>query len=92
MKRGTSQVTQMEPKIVEAITRKVYSRFPEVEGKKPRVRRQKPPASAQGTTAPRFLLTYRGSASGPNGKTIPRWVRVVASEKGKIIKITTSRG
>lgn len=82
----------MDPKVVEAITRKVVRRFPEVEGKKPRVKRQKPPASTQGQPDSRFLLTYRGSAAGPNGKTIPRWVRVVASEKGKIIKITTSRG
>ena len=84
----------MDSKTIQIISNQVYKRFPEVSGKKPRVQPQKTNgAGPKKTTAPpTYLLVFRGSGQGPGGKVIPRYVRVVANQKGKIIKITTSRG
>jgi hypothetical protein len=38
-----------------------------------------------------YLLTYSGSAELPGGRKINRIVRVVADERGRILKMTTSR-
>lgn len=74
---------------IDSIARQVYGQFPDVKGARPNVQTQagaKTPNSAQ-----RFVLTFKGSGQGPGGKTIPRIVRVVADERGKVIKISTSR-
>jgi hypothetical protein len=84
----------MEPKIVEMISKNIHRRYPEVSGIKPTVRKQSLPKSAQSkiiATKSNFLLTYKKNSRGPMGKSIPRWVRVVATPKGKIVKITTSK-
>lgn len=77
----------MKPKTVTQITRKVAEQFPEMEGVKPAVRRQAVPGN--GTS--QFLLTYKGVSELPGGKTMPRIVRVVADEEGRVIRISTSR-
>lgn len=89
----------MDPKLIQRISNQVYRRFPEVNGKKPRVRQQKPPAngskakhSGAAAVDPTYLLIFRGTGLGPGGRPIPRLVRVVASAQGKILKISTSRG
>jgi hypothetical protein len=84
----------MDQKTIDTISRAVYKRFPEVNGKRPKVLRQKPNGiqARPASKALIFLLTYRGNGAGPGGKTIPRYVRVVANQQGKIIKISTSRG
>ncbi|MCH2540541.1 MAG: hypothetical protein MK000_09380 [Anaerolineales bacterium] len=38
-----------------------------------------------------FLLTFRGSTALPGGKTMQRVVRVVANEKGKVLKMAVSK-
>lgn len=85
----------MDPKVLESITKHVYSRFPEVAGIKPTVRKQPKPNSQKrpfaGTDKQNYLLTFKGTASGPGGQNIQRLVRVVASPSGKIVKITTSK-
>jgi hypothetical protein len=83
----------MDPKTVETISLQVYKRFPEVNGKKPRVAAQKANGANQkpASRLPVYLLTYRGKGTGPGGEVIPRYVRVVANQKGRILKITTSR-
>jgi len=84
----------MEPELIESITRDIYRRFPEVAGVKPKVRKQ-PQEKDQTKVIPlekrNYLLTFNKDARGPGGQTIPRWVRVVVSPKGKILKITTSK-
>ncbi len=69
------------------ITRTVVSQFPELEGVRPAIRRQAPP----GDSPDLFLLTYKGAARLPNGKSLPRVVRVVADDEGHVIRISTSR-
>lgn len=64
------------------IYQQVYQKFPEVAGKTP-VKHVQP----NGQT----LLVFKGQGVGPNGTRISRIVRVLVNEKGKIIKMTTSR-
>lgn len=85
----------MDTKFIEKISNSIHSRFPEISGVKPKVRKQSIPGSEKSRNNPpdqtNFLLTYQKNVKGPKGQTIQRWVRVVATQKGKIIKITTSR-
>lgn len=81
----------MEPKLVKSISIQVYRRFPEVAEKKPKVRLQSTPKGKDQTTQVTYLLTYQTKAEVQGGKTLNRYVRVVADQKGKILKITTSR-
>lgn len=75
----------MNPKHMNAISNQITRKFPELSGARPKVTQQK---SAQSSN---FLLTYSGKAEGPGGKSIKRTVRVVASDIGKILKVSTSR-
>ena len=85
----------MEPKILENLNKKIYRKFPDFEGIKPKVRLQPTPKSPKGTAVDpnqrNYLLTYNKVDKGPGGQKIPRWVRVVATSHGKIIKISTSK-
>ena len=75
----------MKRDLINAISQEVYRRFPDLAGVRPKVKLQRssPPQS--------FLLTFQSRASLPGGKSLPRLVRVVANEQGKILKISTSR-
>ena len=77
----------MDKKVVEKISNKVYSRFPDMKGKKPKITQSKTVTADTGN----YVLTYNTIAKDIRGNKIPRRVRVVASEKGKIIKMSTSR-
>ena len=85
----------MDPKTIESITKDIHRRFPEVAGIKPKVRKQPRPKSGQQKLSKpdkqNYLLSFKANAKGPGGQVIPRWVRVVATPRGKIIKITTSK-
>ncbi len=76
----------MEKTLVEKISKQVYRRFPEVNGAKPSIKQSKSAPSGEN-----YVLTYKGSAAGPGGRSIPRNVRVVADAKGKIIRMSTSK-
>jgi hypothetical protein len=81
----------MDKKIINKISKTVYQQFPEMQGSQPRVRSNYGPQAKSIKTKPTVLLTYRTMAKNPNGQKIPRQVRVVANEKGKILRISTSR-
>ncbi len=72
----------MDKSILNKICAQVYSRHPEVRNTQPKVTEQ---------DAGKYLLIFTGTAFGANGKPIPRTIRVVADETGKIIKISSSR-
>lgn len=79
----------MNDKYLKSISLKVSRQFPEVAKSKPRVQRQ---SGQQSNSSPStYLITYRGKAKTADGKSINRIVRVTANDRGKIIKITTSR-
>jgi hypothetical protein len=86
----------LDAKTLSAIVKQVQHQFPEVAGTKPNVRVQNPP-QAKNSSATReqspslYLITFHGTATSPEGKSIPRLVRVVVTADGKILKITTSR-
>jgi len=81
----------MDSKLVDSISKQIYKRFPEVEGKKPKVRRQALNSGNKSKSTGTYLLTFQGKAKVQGGKTINRYIRVVADDEGKIIKVSTSR-
>ncbi len=76
----------MDNRTIDSINSEVYRKFPELSGAHPKIQRQDP--SDENSN---YLLIYHGSGLTADGRRIDRTVRVVASEKGKIIKMTTSR-
>jgi len=84
----------MDPELVLTLTKDIHRRFPVVAEIKPKVRKQPVPKGHSDNIPPEkrnYLLTFKKEAEGPGGQIIPRWVRVVVSPQGKIIKITTSK-
>ena len=84
----------MDPSVLKAVVAQVYRRFPEFSGCHPKVRLQDAPQPKSITMKPTYLLTFHSTARAQSAtgiKALPRWVRVVVSEKGKILKVTTSR-
>ena len=90
-------MNQLSTQQIETITKQVYREFPEMKDAKPMVQDQpgvkqaKTPGAASTAEANRFLLTFKGKALGPSGQSIVRIVRVVANERGQVIKISTSK-
>jgi hypothetical protein len=74
----------MEKAAIQKVNKSVSRKFPEMAGKKPKV---KPTHGKEEA----YELTYNATAKTANGKNIPRWVRVVATNSGKILRISTSR-
>ncbi len=84
----------MDPELVDKITQKIRHRFPAFRRIKPKVRKQPLSKEQREKIHPdkrNYLLTYKKTVSGPGGQVIHRWVRVVATPRGRIIKITTSK-
>jgi hypothetical protein len=79
----------MEKKIIDAVTSHVHHRFPEMAGCNPKVQTQS--TTLVKSTAANYLLIYEKVCRVADGKTVNRIVRVVIDEKGKILKMTTSR-
>ncbi|MCC6192390.1 MAG: hypothetical protein IT318_25450 [Anaerolineales bacterium] len=75
---------------IDGINRQVYRQFPEVRDARPAVQNQ-PGAKAALDGSSRYVLTYKGRGRGPGGQTINRIVRVVADDRGKVLKVSTSR-
>jgi len=76
----------MEAKTLQKISTQVYRQFPEMKGIKPKTRKQTG-AEAKAIT---YTLTYQTKVETSDGRLMPRTVRVVATDTGAIIKITTS--
>jgi hypothetical protein len=85
----------MDPKIAELIRTQIYRRFPEVEGVKPTIRKQPVPDTYKGKKSDagerNYLFTFKSHVSGPGGQKIPRYIRVVVTPAGKILKVSTSK-
>ncbi|HJW91092.1 MAG TPA: hypothetical protein VJ436_10675 [Anaerolineales bacterium] len=81
----------MDAKLIKNISSFIYNSFPEVSGSSPKVNAQAAPKTTSSTSPATFLLTFRGSARTPDGKSMPRIVRVIANAQGRILKVTTSR-
>jgi hypothetical protein len=77
----------MDAKKIDSVSKQVRRTYPEMDGCAPSVKRQ--PSPADGTET--FLLTYRGRASLPGGKSLNRIVRVVTDSGGRILRISSSK-
>lgn len=84
----------MDAKTLAHVVAQIHKRFPEFDDVKPRLRKQPPSPGQTGSNESLYLLTFQKSgqadtASGP--KVITRLLRVVVSEQGAILKVSTSR-
>ena len=77
--------------LIQKISQEVYRRFPEVSGAKPELRTRDAAGTKAAAKSPTYLLIYRGKVKTADQKSMPRWIRVVVDEGGKILKLTTSR-
>jgi len=80
----------MNQKLIQDISQEVYNRFPEVRGKKPKVRSIKFPKTRSITRSPVYLLIFQNQSVTSTKRTLPYYVRVVINEQGRILKITMS--
>ena len=76
----------MDQSSINKVSRKVAKQFPEMKGIKPAIRRRSGSGKAQ-----HFELTFKGKVEVPGGRSLRRVVRVVADEKGKVIRMSTSK-
>jgi hypothetical protein len=77
----------MDKKIISKLSDRVSKKFPEMVGVRPIV---KPEADSKNGTQ-KYLLTYKGQAALPGGKKLKRIVRVIADERGRVIRMSTSK-
>jgi hypothetical protein len=80
----------MDNKHLDSICKQIYKRFPELSGSRPKVQAQKL-NTGDSEVPSQYLLIFQGARTTADGKSINRIVRVVASDQGKILKVTTSR-
>ncbi|OGO12698.1 MAG: hypothetical protein A2Z66_00930 [Chloroflexi bacterium RBG_13_66_10] len=76
----------MNRETVAQVSREVVRKFPEMAGIQPTVR---PQGESQGQS--QYLLVYKGRAELPGGRSMSRIVRVVCSDAGRIVRLSTSR-
>jgi|TARA_B100000315_G_C14098192_1_gene372445 hypothetical protein len=85
----------LERSHIKNIAAKVHRRFPELKNVSPNVRAQASPKSLRdgnnSVSSNRFLLTFRGTATLPGGKSMQRVVRVIANDKGRVLKMALSK-
>jgi len=73
----------MDADLIEKISRQVYVKYPEAVNARPSVH-----SVGSGGN---FLLIYHGNGKASNGTVIQRVIRVVVSETGKIVKMSSSK-
>lgn len=78
----------MNQTLIQGINKVVYKRFPEMRDVRPTVRTQKGSTARDEHT---YLLVYKTKIALAGSKSLPRTVRVIANDEGRVIRITTSR-
>ncbi|MDR3572481.1 MAG: hypothetical protein P4L50_01350 [Anaerolineaceae bacterium] len=71
----------MDQKTLDSVCKQVYQKFPEAKGVKPKVKAYSETQS---------LLLFQTTAQTADGRSLPRTIRVVVDESGKISKMSTS--
>jgi hypothetical protein len=79
----------MNSKTIEGISQQIYRQFPEVSGGAPSVKAQAGPKNTGANST--YLLTFKGRTASNGGPAFNRSVRVVATDTGRILKVTTSK-
>jgi hypothetical protein len=72
----------MDSKLIDKVCSQVYKKFPEVKGKKPKIREY---------TSSQHLFIFSAKVTTSDGRSMPRTIRVIVNDDGKIGKMTTSR-
>lgn len=75
----------MKNNLLEQISSKVYTQFPETAGVKPQLKVQKGDPGV-------YLLLFKTEMKLPGGQKMVRIVRVVANDAGQVLKMSTSKG
>jgi hypothetical protein len=84
----------MDASVLKTVVTQIHRRFPEFAGSQPKVRLQETPQPKALFAPQTYLLTFHSTAraqSADGSKSIPRWVRVVVTDRGRILKVTMSR-
>lgn len=84
----------MDQSILNKVVSQIHRQYPEFSSSQPNVRAQTAPQAKSAAPAQTYLLTFQSTArviAGKESKAVPRWMRVVVNDKGKILKVTTSR-
>lgn len=76
----------MEQKSINKVNKAVYRQYPALENVKPRISKQKSTNNQFN-----YLLVYKSNMELNSGKLIPLIVRVVSTDNGNIIKISSSK-
>jgi len=71
----------MDQKTLDSICKQVYQKFPEAKGVKPKVKAYSENQS---------LLLFQTTSKTADGKSLPRTIRVVVDQNGKVTKMSTS--
>ncbi|TFH33646.1 MAG: hypothetical protein E4G99_11095 [Anaerolineales bacterium] len=77
----------MKASTISKVIQEVARSFPEMADVKPSVRKQ----DGNKSEGEQYLLTFKGKADLPGGRKISRVVRVVADERGHVLKMSTSK-
>ncbi len=72
----------MDSAAISKVCHEVYTRFPKLQGIKPKV-------NSQGSN---FLLVFSTKSELAGGKSLEQVIRVVADAYGNIVKVSASRG
>lgn len=72
----------MEQKLIAAVNRQVYQKYPEVRDAAPKVKTQSTGA---------YLFIYESTVKTADGRSMRRTIRASVSESGKITKLTASK-
>ncbi len=80
----------MDKKYVQKISNEVYRKYPDLTGSKPKIVTKNNPQAKSMHAEKTFQLTFKTVVES-NGKKFPRSVRVVASLKGRILRISSSK-
>lgn len=77
----------MDSKTLAQVIHQVVQKYPEFNGVMPKIRQLQ---SVNGEEK-RFTLTFHLNVLSSNQKRIPKYVRATVSEKGKILRLSSSR-
>lgn len=81
----------MNRELLQSINKEVYRRFPELKDTRPKIQKQAVPETRSISKPTTYVLIYQGQVLTAGQKLLPRLVRVVVNEQGKILKISTSK-
>ena len=81
----------MEQKLFHDVCQEIYHKFPQLSGCKPTIKQQAHSTTSGNESGMNYLLVFTNKGKPKNELPVVTWVRVLVSEQGKILKLTSSR-